>query len=37
MNFEMTKSNNKLFVEVYQYKNGLMKLKNGPMKFKMGQ
>ena len=29
MNFEMTKLNKKLFVEFYQYKNGLMKFKMG--------
>ena len=27
MKFEMTKSNQKLFIEVYQYKNRLMKFK----------
>ena len=29
MKFEMTKSNQKLFIEVYQYKNELMKFKMG--------
>ena len=41
MKFETTKSNKKLFVEVYQYRNGPMKLncanevQDGPMKLKM--
>ena len=29
MKFEMTKSDQKLFVKVYQYENGLMKFKMG--------
>ena len=29
MKFKMTKSDQKLFVKVYQYENGLMKFKMG--------